>query len=288
MRRGGFARLAALQGALWLRAHLRRGSLAYQFRRRMENPTNGGAREPTQSFPAPAPERPKARYLLLVRHGQATFNLDGRHPGQLPGIPLTDQGRRQAHAAAVALTTMPLTTVIASPLERARDTAEIIARGWALPVRLEPRLMDTDVGPWSGKKPAELRDDPAWKAFVERPTEAPPGVESLATVQARAMAVVQDVLSSPDAGNCVVLVTHGDIVKVILAHYLAIRIESARYLAIGNASISALAFVGEAAPEVLAINWTPTPRWLAPEPAPSALPAEGTAGSAAAESAEPS
>jgi probable phosphoglycerate mutase len=248
----------------------------------MENPTN----DTSPAFPAPAPERPKARYLLLVRHGQATFNLDGRHPGQLPGIPLTDKGRRQAHAAAVALAAMPLTTVIASPLERARDTAKFIARGWALPVRLEPRLMDTDVGPWSGKKPDELRDDPAWKSFVANPTEAPAGVESLATVQARAIAVVQDTLSTPEAGNCIVLVTHGDVVKLILAHYLGIRIECVRYLVIGNASISALAFVGEGAPEVLAINWTPTPRWLTPEPSPRALPAEGTAGGAAANSAD--
>ncbi|HEX6121894.1 MAG TPA: hypothetical protein VFY89_01980, partial [Ktedonobacterales bacterium] len=71
MHRGGLARLVTLQASLWLRAHLRRGSLAYQFRRRMQNPTHDGAREPAQSFPAPAPERPRARYLLLVRHGQA-------------------------------------------------------------------------------------------------------------------------------------------------------------------------------------------------------------------------
>jgi broad specificity phosphatase PhoE len=133
--------------------------------------------------------------------------------------------------------------------------------------------MDTDVGPWSGKKPDELRDDPAWKTFVEHPSEAPAGVESLAVVQARAMSVVQEVLARPELGSCVVLVTHGDVVKLILAHYLGIRIECVRYLAIGNASISALAFIGEGAPEVVAINWSPSPGWLAAEPAPSALPA---------------
>jgi probable phosphoglycerate mutase len=238
--------------------------------------------------PIPPTPAPATRYLLLIRHGQATFNLDGRHPGQLPGIPLTDVGRRQALAAAVSLSALELSVVISSPLERARETAEIIARGWALEVRTDPRLMDTDVGPWAGKKPSELKDDPAWKVFVNHPTEPPPGVESLAVVQARAMSVVEAVLHDEDLGRVIALVTHGDLVKLVLAHYLGISIECARFIEVSNASLTALAFTGEAKPEVLAVNWTPTPHWLsgpprspavpdaAVEPALSALPAEDT------------
>lgn len=236
---------------------------------------SGDASTETRAGPPPSPPRE----LLLIRHGQATFNLDGRHPGQLPGIPLTDKGRRQAHAAAVALAALPLSAVIASPLERARDTAEIIARGWALPVRLDERLMDTDVGPYAGKKPDELKDDPLWKAFVEHPTEPPAGVESLAAVQRRAMAVVAEVLAAPDRGACVALVTHGDVVKLILAHYLGISIPCVRYLAIGNASISGLAFGADGPPEVLSINWSALPRWLG---GPPAAPVEPAAGASAA------
>ncbi|MBF6590580.1 MAG: histidine phosphatase family protein [Ktedonobacterales bacterium] len=245
-----------------------------------------------QGAPAASAEAIKVRYLLLVRHGQATFNLDGRHPGQLPGIPLTDEGRRQAHAAAVALAALPLSTIIASPLERARGTAEIIARGWALPVRLDPRLMDTDVGPWAGKKPDELKNDAAWKAFVAHPTEPPPGVESLAAVQARAMSVVEEVVRDAESGSYIVLVTHGDIVKLILGHYLGIHIECVRFLAIANASVSALAFAGEHPPEALAINWTASPHWLGGLPVPvaeaaaSALPAPSAEVAASADVAE--
>jgi probable phosphoglycerate mutase len=240
---------------------------------------------------APIPHKPASatRYLLLIRHGQATFNLDGRHPGQLPGIPLTDLGRRQALSAAVALSALELRVIISSPLERARETAEIVARGWALEVRTDPRLMDTDVGPWAGKKPSELKDDSAWQAFVKHPTEPPPGVESLAVVQARAMSVVEEVLHDKDCGNVIALVTHGDLVKLVLAHYLGISVECARFIAVSNASLTALAFTGEAKPEVLAVNWTSAPRWLsgppaspveagtAVEPAPSALSAESIA-----------
>lgn len=226
----------------------------------------------------PAKEPPKpARMILLVRHGQTTYNVEGRLPGQLPGVALTDEGRRQAQRAAVALSGLPLSAVIASPLERARETAEIIARGWALPVRLDDRLMDTDVAFWSGQKIEDVnKSDPRWKAFVEHPNEPPEGVESLASVQRRSVAAVEDVLRDPSLGNYVVLVAHADVVKLILAHYSHMSVESIRYVSIGNASISVLAFGDENAPHLLAVNWTALPFWLFPpsQPTQAAAPLE--------------
>jgi probable phosphoglycerate mutase len=248
------------------------------------------------SIPTPAPEadgqitapeqqptgdtqkRPPTRLIVLVRHGQTTYNIEGRLPGQLPGNPLTDEGRRQAHRAAVALAAMPLSAILASPLERAKDTAEIIARGWDLPVRLDGRLMDTDVRRWAGMKIDEVaKSDPAWRAFLERPTEPPDDVESLSEVQARAVAVVEDIRRDPELGNFVVVVAHADVVKLILAHYTGVPLHGARHLAIANASISALAFTGDQPAELLAMNWTPAPGWLVPPlPKPKA-PAEAEA-----------
>lgn len=231
---------------------------------------NGSGEQAGSNGPVKAPPTP-TRYIVLVRHGQATFNIEGRHPGQLPGVPLTDEGRRQAHQAAIALAALPISAVISSPLERARGTAEIIARGWGIEVRAEPRLMDTDVGPWAGKTIDELaKHEPAWKAFLENPDEPPPGIESLSSVQARAMAVVEEVLADPSLGPYVVLVAHADVLKLILAHYLRIPVASIRYLNLGNASISALAYTGSEPPNVLAINWTMDPRWLVPPAAPAA------------------
>ncbi len=206
---------------------------------------------------------PKTRVLLLVRHGQATYNVEGRHPGQLPGIPLTDEGRRQAHRAAVALSALPLSAIISSPLERAAETAEIIARGWGLTVRTDPRLMDTNVGQWAGQKIDEIaKTDPAWKTFVANPDEPPAGVESFSEVQARAVAVAREALANPDNGDYIVLVAHGDVVKLILAQYMNTPIRCVPFLAIGNASISGMAFTGDSPPQILATNWTPDPRWL--------------------------
>jgi probable phosphoglycerate mutase len=246
------------------------------------NAETQGALHPAER---PAPKPP--RLVLLVRHGQTTYNIEGRLPGQLEGVALTDEGRSQAWRAAVALSALPLSAVFSSPLERALETARIIARGFALDVRQDARLMDTDVGPWAGQKIKDLeQSDPAWKAFVEHPTAPPPDVESLAAVQERAVAACEALRRDESLGNYVVLVAHADVVKLILAHYSRMHIDSARFVFIGNAAISALAFPGDGSPDipphVLAINWTPLPHWLAPPPWRPAIHAKDAAGHAPA------
>ncbi|HEX6798693.1 MAG TPA: histidine phosphatase family protein [Ktedonobacterales bacterium] len=251
--------------------------------------TNGanGATSPastSEAWPSPQgqgaaqpqpPQRPP-RLLILLRHGQTTYNVENRLPGQIPGVALTDEGRRQALRAAVALSGLPLSAVIASPLERAKDTAEIIAHGWNLPVRTDQRLMDTDIGSWAGQQIAELRkNDPGWEQYVAHPNEPPEGVESFERVQRRSVAAVRDLLADESLGSYIVVVSHADVVKLILAHYSGIASASARFVSIANASISALAFGDTPQPHVLAVNWTALPAWLSPPPAqPRAQPAQ--------------
>ena len=271
------ARIRLLPVDLWQR--VRRASFARRLMEQTGDSTNRSDDTPPSTTTNAAAqdghggdERPPQRYLrvLLVRHGQATFNVEGRLPGQLPGIPLTDEGRRQAHRAAVALSGLRLDMVVSSPLERALETARIIARGWALEVREDSRLMDTDVGSWAGRKIGEIaKEDPNWGAFLKKPTEPPPGVESMDVVQARATAVIEALRGDPAAGENVVVVAHADVIKLIVAHYTGIAIPGALALHISNASITALAFAGEHPPSVLATNWTGAPGWLvtpAPKP----------------------
>jgi broad specificity phosphatase PhoE len=230
-------------------------------------PTLSAGTEHSESQPVPTAATP-GLLLLLVRHGQSTYNVEGRLPGQLPGISLTDEGRRQAQRAAIALSGLPLAAVVSSPLERARETADIIARGWALPIKVDSRLMDIDVGAWSGEKLDDLnKTDPRWKSFVEHPNQAPEGVESFSVVQARAVASVEDIRQDTALGPFVVLVAHADVVKLILAHYTGMETERARFLVVGNASISALAFPPKGEPHLLALNWNALPDWLSPPPA---------------------
>ncbi len=251
---------------------VRRETLARRIMEQTARITGTAAEAPgAQNGHEPEKKPPRVQRILLVRHGQATFNIEGRLPGQLPGIELTDEGWRQAHRAAVALAGLRLSAVVSSPLERALETARVIARGWALDVREDPRLMDTDVGPWAGRKISDIaRDDPNWTAFLRKPTEPPPGVESMAAVQERATAVIEELRADPAAGDDVVVVAHADVIKLIVARYTGVSITGALSIVIANASISALAFVEERPPALLAANWTMAPDWLvtpAPKPA---------------------
>lgn len=237
----------------------------------LQEPPTGEARQPAK----------QPRLVMLIRHGQTTYNVEHRLPGQLPGVALTDEGRRQAHQAAVALSALPLSAILASPLERAKETAEIIARGWALTVQTDSRLMDTDIGPWAGQKISELEQaDPRWKAYVQRPTEPPDGVEGFLAVQRRTVAALEDVLKDGSLGNCVAVVAHADVVKLILAHYTETPADLARFTSIANASVSALLFTDDPNPHVLAVNWTAQPGWLVPFTGPHKSEAEQFPGGA--------
>ena len=177
--------------------------------------------------------------LLFVRHGQTTWNVEHRLPGQLPGVALSDIGRQQAARLAESLTILPLSAIISSPLERASDTAEIIAKGRGLDVQFEPDLMDTDVGRWSGQIIEELtKNDPAWKEYVRDPTVAPEGIETFPQVQQRVVAAVERWRARESSGAYPVFVAHADVVKLLIAHYTGLEAKRAGSISIDNASVS--------------------------------------------------
>jgi probable phosphoglycerate mutase len=205
------------------------------------------------------------RTLLFIRHGQTTWNVEHRLPGQLTGVELNDTGRQQAGRLADALAVLPISAIISSPLERARVTAEILAQPRDLPVQLEPDLMDTNVGHWAGQVFDELsKNDPAWKAFVRDPTTAPEGVETFPQVQERVVAAVNRWLERETTGTYPAFVAHADIIKLLLAHYTGLETARAASLSIDNASVSIVELEGEHRPRVVAIGWNPHPGWLKP------------------------
>ncbi len=205
--------------------------------------------------------------LLLVRHGQTVWNVEHRLPGQLPGVALNENGRQQAARLAEALTVLPISTIISSPLERARDTAEIIAKGRDIPIQLEPDLMDTQVGNWAGQVIEDVaKNDPAWKEFVRNPNVAPEGVETFPQVQQRVVAAVER-WRKEDVGPFPVFVAHADVIKLLVAHYSGFEAGKAGTFHIDNASVSLIELEDEKPPQVVAIGWSPNPGWLkAPTP----------------------
>ncbi|HLZ81160.1 MAG TPA: histidine phosphatase family protein [Ktedonobacteraceae bacterium] len=205
--------------------------------------------------------------LLFIRHGQTTWNAEHILPGQLPGIALNDTGREQAERLADALALIPISAIISSPLERARDTAEIIKLDRKLTIELEPDLMDTDIGRWSGQKYDELaKIDPAWKAYVTDPTVAPEGIETFPHVQQRAMAAVERWRARETIGAYPAFVAHADVVKLLVAHYTGLEAGKAGKLFIDNASVSIVEIDSEHLQQarVIAVGWSPHPGWLKP------------------------
>jgi len=203
--------------------------------------------------------------LLLIRHGESTWNVEHRLPGQLPGIELTEAGRAQAQRLARALTILPLSTIISSPLARAVETAEYLVQGRALTMQLEPDLMDIELGHWSGQnRDALFQSDPVWKAFVRDPTVAPVDVETFPELEQRVVTAVDRWLKKDATGPLPAFVTHADVIKLLLAHYLGLEAGRARSLWIDNASVSVVTLETDRSPLVLAIGWNPQPGWLQP------------------------
>lgn len=216
----------------------------------------------------PGSATPPRRFILyLVRHGQTQYNVEQRLPGQLPGIVLNEAGARQAEELAGALRELPLTAVVASPLDRARQTAEMVIRDRDVPLRFDARLMDTDVGRWAGRVIRELAaEDPDWNRFVHRPTAPPAGIEGFYAVTERVVAAAEAARHDASLGDAVMLVAHADVIRLIVTHYLRLPIEGAGWLHIPNASVTTLTFEGEREPTLVALNWTPSPAWLRPPP----------------------
>ncbi|MFA0753980.1 MAG: hypothetical protein IMHGJWDQ_001783 [Candidatus Fervidibacter sp.] len=148
-----------------------------------------------------------ATWVYLVRHGQTVWNEEGRLCGR-SDIPLSEEGIRQACKVAERLAKLPLTAVYASPLLRARQTAEIIASFHQLPVCLEPDLREVDYGEWEGMRVVEVaeRSPELEKLRWEAPMQfTAPGGEPMAQFAQRVIGAVQRIVAAhPHATLCVV------------------------------------------------------------------------------------
>jgi broad specificity phosphatase PhoE len=179
--------------------------------------------------------------LILVRHGEVAANVGWRYIGS-SDEPLTDHGAWQAAQLAIALAPLPLAAVYASPLRRAIATAKPIAAALGLPVQVEPRLREGGFGAWEGLSRAEVlarspEDAQQLAHWDADPSYAPPGGESLATVQARSLDLVEE-LAAANSGAWLVLVTHVGPIKGLLCAALQAPLTAARHLLLDTATLS--------------------------------------------------
>jgi probable phosphomutase (TIGR03848 family) len=181
--------------------------------------------------------------VILVRHGRTTANAAGTLAGRLKGVRLDAKGREQADATAARLAGVRLAAVVTSPLERCRETAAPIARATGLRAQVERGLVECDYGDWQGRPLKELAKEKLWATVQAHPSAATfPGGESMPAMLARAVEAVRrrdaevEAEHGPDA--VWVAVSHGDIIKTVLADALGMHLDLFQRLAVDPASIS--------------------------------------------------
>jgi probable phosphomutase (TIGR03848 family) len=191
--------------------------------------------------------------VLLVRHG-LTSTTGVKLPGRARGLHLSDEGRRQAEAAAARSgKSATVVAIYSSPLERARETAQIIAKARNMAVRIERGLLELDIGKWTGMALKDAGSKPEWKAVQQHPSgfRFPDG-ESFTEMQTRITGAIARMVAR-HAGRIVVAVSHADPIKAAVAHALGTPLDLFQRIMIGTASISAIAYSPSGA-AVLTVN----------------------------------
>ncbi|CAI9414640.1 histidine phosphatase family protein [Nocardioides sp. T2.26MG-1] len=212
--------------------------------------------------------------VILVRHGRTTANASGTLAGRTPGVRLDETGVAQAARAGDRLTGVPLAGIVSSPLERCRQTAKAIASARTEPVRIttDRGITECDYGAWQGRALKELAKEKLWSLVQTQPSAAVfPEGESMAAMQARAVTAVRRhdaaVEDEHGPGAVWVAVSHGDIIKSVLADALGMHLDLFQRLHVDPASISVVRYTGTR-PYVLATNTHAGDlSWLAPPPA---------------------
>lgn len=176
-------------------------------------------------------------------------------------VPLNPLGKAQAERLALCLKSRPIATVYSSPVARALQTAEILASMLEMPVSVEEGLTEIGVGQWEGRYWKDLEDEITRQNFYALPEEArPPGGETFGETQRRAVAAVERAVHRATTGP-MLFVSHADVIRAILAHYLGFDLREIRRIRIDHASLTALNVDG-AFSDLLLLNYTPDLRGL--------------------------
>ena len=192
--------------------------------------------------------------IVLVRHGENEWVKKNRLAGWIAGVHLNENGHKQAEAAAQRLAHLPITAVYSSPVTRCLETAEYIARSHKLDIIPLDGLGEVRYGRWEGKKIKKLARKKRWFTVQFFPSRMRfPGGEALREVQFRAIQALEAIsYQHPEA--TVVVVSHADLIKLVLTHYLGVHIDLFQRIAIAPASISAIALANHGRVRVLRMN----------------------------------
>lgn len=180
------------------------------------------------------------RFIIFLRHAQAINNTKRVLAGRTPGIPLTRNGIKQAEKIARFLEPFNISAIYSSPIERAKLTAEIVARHHSLEYKLDDRLIELDMGKFTGVPYDEIfaKHGNVFLKFYEGELEiAHNGVETFTEVKKRVLDIVEHVINEHVDQN-VLLVTHMDPIKAMISTVMDLKPNTLFELIIENASLT--------------------------------------------------
>jgi broad specificity phosphatase PhoE len=191
--------------------------------------------------------------VLLIRHA-IHDEIGKKILGRTPDIHLNESGRHQAERLADTLSVLPIDAVFCGPLERARETAEPLARRVHLPLHVAYEFDELEMGEWTNRTLAELDSIPEWYTWNTRRSETkPPNGESMHQVCARVLAKI---VMLGNQFRCIAVFTHGDVIRAALTHFLGMHLDLFFRLQIDPGSVSVVQMHADCA-IVRMLNWIP-------------------------------
>ena len=178
--------------------------------------------------------------IIFLRHGQAKNNTERILAGRTEGVPLTEIGEQQAQHTAELLEHMNISAIYSSPIQRAKHTAEIVGKHNSLDVTTDDRLIELDMGKFTGVPYDEIftSHGNVFMKFYNGELEiAHNGVETFSEVKKRVLGIVDHVIEKHPNEN-VVLVTHMDPIKAMLSTIVDLSPTNLFELIIENASLN--------------------------------------------------
>jgi probable phosphoglycerate mutase len=199
--------------------------------------------------------------LVLIRHAHSESNAAGVLSGRIPNVHLSAKGVKQSEQLSQRLGSFPIAQMRISPMERCFETVSpwinefVLATNPKFEPLIDPMLNEVDYGDWSGKRLATLSRKKEWKTVQESPSRMYfPGGEGIAAMQARVMKSVHEAASLPDS-KVAVFVSHGDVIKSIVASALGMHLDEFQRIIIDPASVSVIEY-NSVKPRILLVNDT--------------------------------
>jgi len=196
--------------------------------------------------------------LLIVRHGETTWNREGRYQGRTD-VPLSDEGEAQAHALGKRLAGMPITIALTSPLARTRRTAEAVLGDRKVALEPEAALIEISHGKWEGQLASDIEHSHAemfgtWRTRPDRHVPAGPDAETLGDVEERAWPVLVRTCARLGADETALIVAHDAVNRVLLCRVLGLPLTRVWTFRQSPASLNVLSGASLAELQVVRLN----------------------------------